>query len=61
MVRGIVMNDKNKNVDNGADDQIEELDSVNTDEELDTVNTDKELPDQTSELDELKKLADENC
>ena len=51
MVRGIVMNDKNKNVDNGADDQIEELDSVNTD---------KELPDQTSEVDELKKLADEN-
>ena len=51
MVRGIVMNDKNKNVDNGADDQNEELDSVNTD---------KELPDQTSEVDELKKLADEN-
>ena len=60
MVRGIVMNDKNKNVDNGADDQNEELDSVNTDEELDPVNTDKELPDQTSEVDELKKLADEN-
>ena len=55
-----MMNDKNKNVDNGADDQNEELDSVNTDEELDTVNTDKELPDQTSEVDELKKLADEN-
>ena len=52
MVRGIVMNDKNKNVDNGADDQNEELDSVNTDEELDTVNTDKELPAQTSEVDE---------
>ena len=60
MVRGIEMNDKNKNVDNGADDQNEELDSVNTDEELDTVNTDKELPDQTSEVHELKKLADEN-
>ena len=60
MVRGIVMNDKNKNVDDGADNQIEELDSVNTDEELDPVNTDKELPDQTSEVDELKKLADEN-
>ena len=52
MVRGIEMNDKNKNVDNGASDQIEELDSVNTDEEL---------LDQTSEIDELKKLADENC
>ncbi len=51
MVRGIAMNDKNKNVDNGASDQIEELDSVNTDEEL---------LDQTSEIDELKKLADEN-
>ena len=51
MVRGIAMNDKNKNVDNGASDQIEELDSVNTDEEL---------LDQTSENDELKKLADEN-
>ena len=51
MVRGIEMNDKNKNVDNGASDQIEELDSVNTDEEL---------LDQTSENDELKKLADEN-
>ena len=51
MVRGIEMNDKNKNVDNGASDQIEELDSVNTDEEL---------LDQTSEIDELKKLADEN-
>ena len=51
MVKGIVMNDKNKNVDNGADDQNEELDSVNTDEEL---------PDQASEIDELKKLADEN-
>ena len=60
MVRGIEMNDKNKNVDNGASEQIEELDSVNTDEELDTVNIDKELPDQTSEVDELKKLADEN-
>ena len=52
MVRGIEMNDKNKNVDNGASDQIEELDSVNTDEEL---------LDQTSEIDELKKLPDENC
>ena len=51
MVRGIEMNDKNKNVDNGASDLIEELDSVNTDEEL---------LDQTSEIDELKKLADEN-
>ena len=51
MVRGIEMNDKNKNVDNGASDQIEELDSVNTDEEI---------LDQTSEIDELKKLADEN-
>ena len=51
MVRGIEMNDKNKNVDNGASDQIDELDSVNTDEEL---------LDQTSENDELKKLADEN-
>ena len=51
MVRGIEMNDKNKNVDNGASDQIEELDSLNTDEEL---------LDQTSEIDELKKLADEN-
>ena len=51
MVKGIEMNDKNKNVDNGASDQIEELDSVNTDEEL---------LDQTSENDELKKLADEN-
>ena len=51
MVRGIVMNDKNKNVDNGADDQ---------NEELDIVNTDKELPDQPSEEDELRKLADEN-
>ena len=51
MVRGIEMNDKNKNVDNGASDQIDELDSVNTDEEL---------LDQTSEIDELKKLADEN-
>ena len=51
MVRGIAMNDKNKNVDNGASDQIDELDSVNTDEEL---------LDQTSEIDELKKLADEN-
>ena len=51
MVRGIKMKDKNKNVDNGASDQIEELDSVNTDEEL---------LDQTSEIDELKKLADEN-
>ena len=51
MVKGIEMNDKNKNVDNGASDQIEELDSVNTDEEL---------LDQTSEIDELKKLADEN-
>ena len=51
MVRGIAMNDKNKNVDNGASDQIEELDSLNTDEEL---------LDQTSEIDELKKLADEN-
>ena len=51
MVRGIEMNDKNKNVDNGASDQIEELDSVNTDEEL---------LDQTSEINELKKLADEN-
>ena len=51
MVRGIEMNDKNKNVDNGASDQIEELDSANTDEEL---------LDQTSEIDELKKLADEN-
>ena len=51
MVRGIEMNDKNKNVDNGASDQIEELDSVNTDEEL---------LDETSEIDELKKLADEN-
>ena len=51
MVRGIAMNDKNKNVDNGASDQIDELDSVNTDEEL---------LDQTSENDELKKLADEN-
>ena len=51
MVRVIEMNDKNKNVDNGASDQIEELDSVNTDEEL---------LDQTSEIDELKKLADEN-
>ena len=51
MVRGIEMNDKNKNVDNGASDQIEKLDSVNTDEEL---------LDQTSEIDELKKLADEN-
>ena len=51
MVRGIEMNDKNKNVDNGASDQIEELDSVNTDEEL---------LDQTREIDELKKLADEN-
>ena len=51
MVRGIEMNDKNKNVDNGASDQIEELDSVNTDEEL---------LDQTSENDEFKKLADEN-
>ena len=51
MVRGIEMNDKNKNVDNGASDLIEELDSVNTNEEL---------LDQTSEIDELKKLADEN-
>ena len=51
MVRGIVMNDKNKNVDNVPGDQIEELDSVNTDEES---------PDQISEIDELKKLADEN-
>ena len=51
MVRGIAMNDKNKNVDKGASDQIDELDSVNTDEEL---------LDQTSEIDELKKLADEN-
>ena len=51
MVRGIVMNDKNKNVDNSPGDQIEELDSVNTDEES---------PDQISEIDELKKLADEN-
>ena len=51
MVRGIAMNDKNKNVDNGASDQIDELDSINTDEEL---------LDQTSEIDELKKLADEN-
>ena len=51
MVRGIEMNDKNKNVDNGASDQIDELDSINTDEEL---------LDQTSEIDELKKLADEN-
>ena len=51
MVRGIEMNDKNKNVDNGASDQIEELDSLNTDEEL---------LDETSEIDELKKLADEN-
>ena len=51
MVRVIEMNDKNKNVDNGASDQIEELDSVNTDEEL---------LDQTSEIDELKKLAEEN-
>ena len=51
MVKGIEMNDKNKNVDNGASDQIDELDSVNTDEEL---------LDQTSEIDELKKLADEN-
>ena len=51
MVRGIEMNDKNKNLDNGASDLIEELDSVNTDEEL---------LDQTSEIDELKKLADEN-
>ena len=51
MVRGIEMNDKNKNVDNGADDQ---------NEELDIVNTDKELPDQPSEEDELRKLADEN-
>ena len=51
MVKGIEMNDNNKNVDNGASDQFEELDSVNTDEEL---------LDQTSEIDELKKLADEN-
>ena len=51
MVRGIEMNDKNKNVDNSPGDQIEELDSVNSDEES---------PDQISEIDELKKLADEN-
>ena len=51
MVRGIVMNDKNKNVDNSPGDQIEELDSVNTE---------GELLDQASEIDELKKLADEN-
>mgnify|MGYP002851810293 CR=1 FL=1 len=51
MVRGIVMNDKNKNVDNSPGDQIEELDSVNIDEES---------SDQISEIDELKKLADEN-
>ena len=51
MVKGIVMNDKNKNIDNDAGDQSEELDSVNTNEES---------PDQISEIDELKKLADEN-
>ena len=51
MVRGIVMNDKNKNIDNDTVDQSEKLDSVNTDEES---------PDQISEIDELKKLADEN-
>jgi len=46
-----MMNDKNKNVDNETTDQIEELDSVNTDEES---------PGKTSEIDELKNLADEN-
>ena len=51
MVKGIVMNDKNKNVDSHAGDQSEELDSVNTDEES---------PDQISEIDQLKKLSDEN-
>ena len=51
MVRGIEMNDKNKNVDNSPGDQIEELDSLNIDEES---------SDQISEIDELKKLADEN-
>tara|TARA_B100001123_G_scaffold60476_1_gene65549 strand:+ start:167 stop:742 length:576 start_codon:yes stop_codon:yes gene_type:complete len=51
MVRGIVMNDKNKNIDNDAGDQSEELDSVNTNEES---------PDQISEIDQLKKLSDEN-
>ena len=51
MVKGIVMNDKNKNIDNDAGDQSEELDSVNTNEES---------PDQISEIDQLKKLSDEN-
>ena len=50
MVKGIVMNDKNKNIDNDAGDQSEELDSVNTNEES---------PDQISEIDQLKKLSDE--
>ena len=51
MVKGIVMNDKNKNIDNDAGDQSEELDSVNTNEES---------PDEISEIDQLKKLSDEN-
>ena len=46
-----MMDDKNKNVDNEATDKIEDLDSVNTD---------AESPGKTSEIDELKNLADEN-
>jgi len=49
MVRGIIMNDKNTEKD--VNDKNEELDSISKEEES---------PDQTSKIDELKKLADEN-
>ncbi len=51
MVRGIIMSDKNKNTENEVNDQNEELEPISKDEES---------PDETSEIDELKKLADEN-
>ena len=51
MVRGIIMSDKNKNTENEVNDQNEELEPISKDEES---------PDETSEIDELKKLVDEN-
>ena len=51
MVKGIVMNDKNKNTENKVNDQNEELEPISKDDES---------PEETSEINGLKKLADEN-
>ena len=51
MVRGIIMSDKNKNTENKVNDQNEELEPISKDDES---------PEETSEINGLKKLADEN-